>query len=379
MPSARHSLKDLLLLLIAVAVFTTAAAAQEVQIMVNGPWAYVPPPPPTPPAPGATFILATPVMNTHAVFVFSGEDAHHFPNTPTITSPGAYTLALPSPMKCDLIPPKPSMPEPTPFALTVTSAQANDVITGQLKNGFAITLPQPCYTTNFADSRSRIDLTKIDTDPHKPPAEAPFTTWRVLHYSVNLASAPTATLTAANGNTIAKIPFQKNDPSNVAAISIVMGPTGPIITDPRCDSRSVDSFLAEGTLFNQTTLQVQFPRLLGETQSHDYKPECINNAVLLTQAEHAKVLRDIGIIELFLQERGGDRKNAQQAFNRLDPLIRHLKPPQQVSDELQNLRSRLFSNAAAKTAVGLISAYTDSRSVGAADCRAAQLDVTVQP
>src|SRR6478752_3309128 len=153
---ARHSLKMTLFLLIAVAVLLKPAAAQhEVQIMVNGPWAYVATPTPTPPAPPPTTILATALIPNHKLVIFSGEDADQFPNAPAssqLSMKGAYNLAFQGAnlADCSLIPPKPSIPEPSPFPLTVKRADASSVIMGTL-TGFAITLPIPCYATNYAD------------------------------------------------------------------------------------------------------------------------------------------------------------------------------------------------------------------------------------
>jgi hypothetical protein len=271
MHPARHSSKNVLFLLIAVAVLLKPATAQhEVQIMVNGPWAHV-----ATPASPSTIIIATPLLMNHKAVIFSGEDADLFGSAIVNELPakGAYKLDFPV-ADCKLIPPEPTISEPKPFPLTVKSEDARDVITGKL-NGFAITLPKPCYSTNFADSRSRIDPTKIDEDPHKPPAEAPYTIWRVLHYSVESPATIAAKTTGAKNFTV---PFKAIEKPNVPAISIVMGDDQPE-SDARCDSRSVDSFKSEAELFNKI-LHVQFPRLIGPgTQTHDYKPKCIDKRV----------------------------------------------------------------------------------------------------
>jgi hypothetical protein len=276
MHPARHSSKNVLFLLIAVGVLLKSATAQhEVQIMVNGPWAYV-----ATPASPSTIIVATPSLMNHKAVIFSGENADLFRSAvgvKEISVKGANKLVFQGTKlaDCKLIPPEPTIPEPKPFPLTVKSDEAKDVITGHL-NGFAITLPKPCYSTNFADSRSRIDLTKIDTNPHKAPVEAPYTIWRVLHYSVESPDKLAAEITGANNF---NLPFKTIEKPNEPAISIVMGDDQPE-SDARCDSRSVDSFKKEAELFNNKILHVQFPRLIGPgTQTHDYKPDCIDKRI----------------------------------------------------------------------------------------------------
>jgi hypothetical protein len=401
MTSAHHSSKFALLLLFAILWFPKSATAQqhEIQIMVNGPWAYVATPTPTPPAPPATTIIATPSITNHKLVIFPGEDADQFPRAPAgseVSMKGAYQLAFQGVnlADCSLIPPKSATPEPSPFPVTVSSNAANSVITGSL-NGFAITLPTPCYATNFADSRSRIDPTTIDPDPHKSPAEAEYTIWRVLHYSVDTPGTATASITG--GAQPRTVPFQANDIQDVPAISIVMGDPHGNDTNIRCDSLSVDSFQQEAQLFNNLKLHVQFPRLVAPgTQTHDYKPDCIDNSHSLAAEKLTPALKQIDTIEAFLTGAGVAPKNIRDTFASLEAVIRSLqppdrKPPKNVADELKLVcrklflekdRSDCFSDIQApamKKPLRQTRKYLDSMTAaGAGDCRGAQLDVTVQ-
>src|SRR5689334_11352768 len=131
MPSARHSSSYVLLLLIAVLLFPKPATAQqhEIQIMVNGPWAYVATPTPTPTAPPPTTILATALIPNHKLDIFSGEDADEFPNAPAssqVSVKGAYKLGFSGAnlADCSLIPPKPGTSGPSPFPVSVKPAHA---------------------------------------------------------------------------------------------------------------------------------------------------------------------------------------------------------------------------------------------------------------
>src|SRR5690242_291187 len=102
--SQRHlqAFSKVLFLLLAVSMLIKPAVAQktEVQIMVNGPWAYVPAPTPTPSTPSTTIVIATPVSTGHGpVKIFSGEDADEFPshnssNGIEINKVGKYVLTI---------------------------------------------------------------------------------------------------------------------------------------------------------------------------------------------------------------------------------------------------------------------------------------------
>jgi hypothetical protein len=396
MPSARHSSSYVLLLLIAVLLFPKPATAQqhEIQIMVNGPWAYVATPTPTPPAPPPRTILATALIPNHKLVIFSGEDADEFPNAPAssqVSVKGAYKLGFRGAnlADCSLIPPKPGTSGPSPFPVSVKSADANSVITGSL-NGFAITLPTPCYFTSFADTRSRIDPTTIDPDPHKPPAEGTYTIWRVLHYSVDTPDTAAASITGGQNLTV---PFQANDASDLPAISIVMGDPHGNDTNLRCDSLSVDSFQKEAQLFNNLTLHVQFPRLVAPgTQTHDYKPECIDNSQPLAADKLRPTLQQIDSIEAFLERGGVAPKIMRDTFTNLEAAIRPLQPPENIADQLRMVCKQLLSKnvpldcrsgiqaTAIRKPLRQIRKFVDSMTAaGAGDCRGAQLDVTVQP
>lgn len=402
MISARQLSKVVLPLLVAVLLVPKPATAQqnEIQIMVNGPWAYVPSLTPAPPPPPGAIIIATPLIPNHKLLVFSGEDADQFPHASTgseVPTKGAYKLAFQKAnlANCNLIPPKPSTLEPSPFSLTVKSGDASGVIMGTL-NGFAITLPTPCYATNYADSRSRIDPTTIDPDPHKPPLEGEYTIWRVLHYSVDTPGTAIASITG--GAQPLSVNFVANDALDVPAISIVMGDPHGNDTNTRCDSLSVDSFQKETALFLNQTLHVQFPRLVAPgTQTHDYKPDCIDNSQPLEAAKLTPALNQIAIVEAFLElHKAAPPKNVRDAFTSLEGIISSLqpkerKPPKNIADELRVVCRQLFLKdvrpdcfsapqaSAMNKPLRQTRRYLDSMTAaGAGDCRGGQLDVIVQ-
>lgn len=393
MAFARHLSKLALSVLVAVIGFITPAnAQQEVQIMVSGPWAYVPGPTPTPPLPNPTptpaIVIAAPQIDHHGdIQIFSGEDADEFNSIPLGTDvitighnqPGKYTLIISGLADCDPVPNPAPTPTPQAFPLTVASVDVDNVLQAPSK-GFAILIPKPCYYTSFLESRSRLAVEPNSITQDDPP----HTTWMVLHYKANCGVTPIASIQEL-ANSSAK--FHSNDLLDPAAISIVLGADTQKESNRRCDSLSGQSVRLEAGLFG-ATLHYQFPRVLksGE-QSHDYKLDCTDNFAFLTQAQLKSVLSDIKTIESFLKNPGRDPAAAQAAFRRLNYIIPLLHPPENIRKELDKVQSRLFppaargsstknAQAAAEIApLDQLRSYAIPMTAGAADCRGAQLNV----
>ena len=379
MASARNSSKIALFVLVAVMGFIPPAAAQqEVQIMVNGPWAYVPTPTPTPPLPSPTptpaIVIATPQIPHHGdVQIFPGEDADDFASVGSNmeiaihqNKPGKYTLVIDGLADCDPLPSP--LPAPTPHAYPLTNVSVDNVLQGNIK-GFSLLLPKPCFYSSYLESRSKLDLTSTaNVDPKG------YTTWMVLHYKAKPGVTPTASIQEIANSSVT---FQSNDPSSdPPAISIVMGADSQNETNRRCDSLSGQSVQLEASLFG-TTLHYQFPTLRKSgQQTEDYKPDCADNFASLTQDKLKMVLHDIQVIESFLKDRSTNSTKSQAAFKELNLLVLSLNPPANVRAELQNVQGQMFSSQAAKNgALSQTKLYVVAMAAGAGDCRGAQLNV----
>jgi hypothetical protein len=369
--------KVFFLLLAVVVLIKPAAAQQEVQIMVNGPWAYVasPLPSPTP----AIFIVAPVAPHHGPVKIFPGEDADQF-NTvtswPMIDTPGQYALDFPHRMDCG---PAPTGSPARPYPLPVMD---NGIIQMAIKgstNGFAISIPKPCYYTSAIESRSKIS--KQDTTGLP---EGTYTTWMILHYWVDNVGQATVHIGGSNKF----VPFQNNEARDVPAISIVLGSDLPGDTSPRCDSTSVASVKTEGALFQQD-LHVHFPRLVAPgNQTHDYVPGCQDQTKLLEGATFATFLRDVAAVESYFKNRTPDKlPTAQKALDDIKETLGVFTPPKEVQQELDRAHEQLhpqkpLSRQIAPRRPGgndqvlrRTRAFGISRAAGAGDCRGAQMSV----
>jgi hypothetical protein len=380
MAFVRHSSRIALLLLAAIAVFITPAAAQqEVQIMVNGPWAYAPG------SSSSTIFIVAPMSAGHGpVVIFSGEHAENYPpvanGTATgtrISVTGQFTLTISSLAQCIRTTP---LPTETPQKAYPLPNVAAPLIQKAINNGFAISLPKPCYATTMADNFSRIDTVS------PPLKEGSYTDWMILHYFVNAVDKITI-----GGQPIL---FKQVDVGPFPAVTIAMGPMTGNISDSQCDSMSVASFLDEALLFGQN-LHVHFPRLLPPdpgTQTHHYIFGCDDKRPAFF-APPVSVLGDIDTVQFYLSNHVSEKKqSATSAFGRIEHTICGLSDiPTNVQHELHavavtlefkeidNTKNTCSSPGPIQSGppLGHAKAYIEqlASAAGAGDCRGAQLNI----
>ena len=349
--------------------------------MVNGPWTYAAPQSSS----GSTIFIVAPRSIHHGpVTIFSGEDAYDFNNPSNagieIDQTGQYTLTIPHLTTCSLAP---SGPPPMAYRIDgVPSDKVNIAIGGS--HGYSISLPKPCYFTSGFESRSKIDTVTPIQQPEKW-----YTTWMVLHYSVDTVDQ------AIVQGFQEPILFENNDIGHIPAISIVMGTDeSDNNTTRRCDSTSVRSVKDEMALFGQDR-HVQFPSVYGNQQSHTYEPGCEDQTQMLERGVLLRLRHDLNVVNLYLRKRDKNRIPATTlAFRDLDATLRALGPiPVGVRRELSAIGGLLgltiqkdpknssqplgLDNDRAMDSLSLYQTeeYVHVMTAGAGDCRGSQLDI----
>lgn len=272
--------KLVLLFLIAGAVATPTLAQTEVQIMASGSWDFVEEPAPEkdPTSAGQALdriVLIAPHDDSHAFYIFSGDNATKFAATnppPSITDHGIYYFdiqnLIPSaghkPQTSDTLPLNWSNLQPV--AQPVSISKIRSVLYTPANQRFAVSLPKPDYYTTYSGAWGPgLSESKVDVLPISNQSPSKFTTWMVLHYWVS--AAPKAILTARLDKDFTH-PVTLNAPAfsidsngattaTVSAISIVMGAAGTE-NDFSCDSISQSSFDLSSKLWNWTRF-ARFP------------------------------------------------------------------------------------------------------------------------
>jgi|GEM_PF-4658323 len=357
---------------------TNGIAQQEVQIMVNGPWAYVK----DPNHAGKIVIIAAKSKHHGPAMMFGGEDADQFPKkiNSTTLDLGNYDLAFQTTCK------NPA-PPPGVFPLNNIPLDKVKVLIAGPGDRYSISLPEPCSYSYAHQSWSKVDSNL----PIKAP-EANYTTWMVLHYS--LPVSPQALVTGSTDDQTVSykskpIDFTSATSSNPKAISIVLGSDELFDTDTECDSTSNISVRNTGALFEQP-LHVHFPRIVNGAQSHQYLPQCVDASAMLKKTVSLKMLRLTDVIESYFERPSHERlAAARTALTSLkNDLTSNSKIPEDVSRELSSLDLRMRNDLL--RASSNISAPIPRRlahttnfilrlSAGAGDCRGSQLYITTVP
>lgn len=365
---------------------STSGSAQEIQVMVSGPWAYVRDPNTVN---GDRIVLIAPVSKHHGpVRIFSGEYADQFAQQtdPVISEVGHYTLDFSSPSPCK----SGAAPAGTYHLTGVSAGDVAKLITGPAPR-FAISLPAPC-----SYSWQRQDWSKIDVRDPTTATETPYTTWMVLHY--NMAGTIHAFISgSSDDNTLTynkRLVDFTNDPGDSPSISIVLGTDSPYDTDRTCDSTSNASFRDAIGLFTNKVPHIIFPEIdAAGKQTHSYDDtRCVDaSPTFLDHRSTMQALKATSVVRTYFK--APNHVNLLKAHSAFDELAKILSSspsiPSKVHEELSliTLPQLEAAGAAAPKNAELhlrsIHALDEIReyvqhlfSAGAADCRAAQIDVT---
>jgi len=257
---------------------TTPSMGQNgtwVEVMVNGPWDYVPDYA-APPAHPRIILIAPASPGHKPPTILAGPNAAGDKSNQPQLWPGLYTLSI------DKVRERPQCPGNQPSTVSlypyrnVSRQNIQDALDGKAVDPtthkpiprFAIALPQPCYATSMYESRSKMDDSQIDKQ-----VEMAYTTWVSLHYFVD-SDFVDATI---NG---LPVTFDSDGGSYPPSLSIVMA-SDSTSNDNECDAVSLMSVESSAKLLGLTGhLYAQFPMMLGSGstiyQTHNYssKPKC---------------------------------------------------------------------------------------------------------
>lgn len=309
-------------------VSSLAARTNEIQIMVNGPWSYLP----DPDDPNNRILLLVPKVKFHEdIAIFPGPEAHKtIPPDATKLPPGRYKMAVSGPSKpfdkadCDAI--RPHVP-PTLYKLNVGAAPIGSAIqgnthdpeeSGTLMSRYAISLPVPCFYSSMHE-----DSSMMWTNTY-PNVDTQYTTWMAFHYSSKSGDALSVSLEGQSLtlDSPAYYPFP--------SMSIVM-PSQDDYKGSECDPVSIMSLHKSATLIGQyNQIHVQFPVTLGSThgayQTHHYSDPCKTQAYLHVveqrlQDEHA-LIHDIHTVRSYIEHQDSkDYGKARQSLDELDKTL----------------------------------------------------------
>lgn len=259
----------LALLPLGCSLFTTPLLGQQwVEVMVSGPWSYVPDYSISPPYP--RIVLVAPTITGHLPpVILPGPDVTAAPPPAPASYPpmiGQQELTIPGIAKC----PSGNANTGQPYQYPQPIPQGS--IAKAIAKGYAILLPAPCYFTSMHEDRSQMNVTHILGNPQQ---DAPYTTWMSLHYYVNLNASITATINTTPPTTLTFASGAFSD-SYPPSLSIVIAGDNSI-NNYECDSLSQDSVRATAKLLG-ITLYSRFPELLGKGpvtyQTHKYSKTC---------------------------------------------------------------------------------------------------------
>lgn len=375
----KSKLSKIALVFCATTWFAANGMAQDLQIMVNGPWAYVK----DPNHAGKIVIIGARSKHHGPAMMFSGEDADQFPKKINSTTLGLGSYDVIFQTTC-----KDPAPPPSVFSVDNIPVDKVKALIAGPGDRYSISLPEPC-----SYSYARRSWSKVDSNlPIKAP-EASYTTWMVLHYSL-----PTSPQALVTGSTDDQTVSYKNKPidftsvisTNPKAISIVLGSDELLDTDTDCDSTSNMSVRDTGALFEKT-LHVHFPKILQNgSQSHEYLPQCVDASSMLKKTVSLKMLHLTDVIESYFER--PSRESLASARTALTTLKNELnsnsKIPAVVDRELSSLDLRgrndpLPTSGNTSTShprrLPQTAKFISRLSAGAGDCRGTQFYVTTVP
>lgn len=378
-----------------------SAAGQdtEVQIMVNGPWAYAQ----DPADPSRVVVIGALTDHHGPVALFPGDDAHA-----NDSARRARSIALvPGKFKLDLHSDCGNSRRSSTNVFLVPVTPDPDVVKKVIDDRnnyqprirrYTISLPKPCYYVSHSRSRSRIG----PESERAPTTEGEYTTWMELHYLVSRDSS--ATLSGESDDATLSYNDTLRFLSNgTRAISMVISAPEKG-SDKVCDSHSLESFLQLNALFG-LKLQAQFPNLEdiggGFRQGKKYSSKCIGRSSThpVDSVElAAQTLVKIDKLEADLADPSKSKElNAKETLDGIETSINQLfdgKVPLGIQGELKHVHQRLAepqsqtqpvklavkkSNLATKACGECMLITTKSdvmiMTVGSADCRAGQFSI----
>ncbi|HEY6767268.1 MAG TPA: hypothetical protein VI386_21120 [Candidatus Sulfotelmatobacter sp.] len=232
-------------------------AQQDLQIMLNGPWAYYAPDPNN----GNNIVLVTPVSPHHKTYIFGGTNAADLVDQ-TPAAPGVYTIKFSR--DGGVLPD--NTPKESPLVCTASSpaSQAKLVAQGKPPSGvpvYVISVPKPdgytTYTSPTRDFEGYSESKVYASDSSKKRGEsippALYTTWMVLHYgfknvpSTITGSGPGGAFTLSTNDTPSGVSIVASDPHKE---------TG----DNECDYISLESFSLQRDLWGTDLKYARFPK-----------------------------------------------------------------------------------------------------------------------
>jgi hypothetical protein len=242
-----------------------------IEVMVNGPWSYVPD---NSVAGHPRIVLIAPASAGHQrPLIFAGPIATTPPaNSPQLW-PAAYTILIDKVVERTNCGAHPSTDLSLSYPANVSALNIQGALNGtaidpdthQPIARYAITLPVPCYATSMYEGRSKMDNVQIDKQPEKT-----YATWTSLHYFVNSGTL-SATL---NG---VPIPVASDISYPAPSFSILMA-SDNMSNDNQCDHISLMSVEMSGKLLGiNGGLFADFPVMLGSGsatyQTHTYSTD----------------------------------------------------------------------------------------------------------
>ena len=279
----------LLLLIVTILLFAWLRRPKGtwVEIMVNGPWDYLPY---QNDASGhQQIVLIVPEIDGHDVPVyFSGPNADEAPGITTeteITYSALHTLLIDwvkGPPDCPSHPVSASHPYFYPKQLL--QSQIDTAVAGTVQgpsgtplHRFAIILPKPCYTSYVQDDHSKVDMKQIDQQ-----SDGLYTTWMSLHYYVDSVM----TKATIDGQPAVFSSAAGSDPA-LSFVDRADKACTPHNLD--CDDKSLMSVAASAQLFGLTgKLYAQFPMLNAngtQTTTYCQDQDCkLSNSGMMLQS-----------------------------------------------------------------------------------------------
>jgi hypothetical protein len=259
-------------------------AQQDLQVMVNGPWAYAPDP-----SDNSRIVLVAPNSSHHKTYIFSGTDAGNLKGRKEINV-GVYSLSMD---KTDVLPSDVSRESPAVYTIQVPADRVTQVAKGTPPNNlpvpYVISLPKPTSFSTFLSPDGRFEgyseskLYNSDSSHNHPDSVRPgiYTTWMVLHYGV-ASIPPTVQVKDPSGNSV-PYPTDAKD-GTLPGISIVTGDPKLENKDNECDYISLESFVGQRDLWGSPDLKyVRFPmeQLLppGQQIHYQYSYGCRDDMV----------------------------------------------------------------------------------------------------
>jgi hypothetical protein len=259
-----------------------AQPTKEVEIEVAGPWSYVPDP-----SDGKRVLIIAPVGD-HGLSLLEGGDVTDYESAKIKPGPGRFQLDVQGFNSGNC---KSSTSSPHPYELPSVPDSAIKSALNLSGKRYAVSLPKPCFYESYEEARVIVD-TKAIVDKSK---EASYTTWMVLHYTVQDTSKNSVLNGQSDdGNDVYKnraLVLTADAHPSALAVSIILFRDRDL-EDYKCDQHSADFFdEVMSTLWGQN-LHRLFPELrnggplLHGQQTARYNYDCVQTQATKAVAHH---------------------------------------------------------------------------------------------